>query len=173
MSVGSKVVKIADTYCFYVTVQPKLDPGRLSVKVSRSHTDTHPTELLCSSDQQWPLPTKHTTDKRDEQFCPQWGMNQQSNGRIPTPKTSWPPWAFLKPITLYNSPQLITMIILNLKYDNEPFFQVFLERCGVLTAVCTGFMSCEVWHCVEWDIPNISKELSVFISMHQSVQNIT
>jgi hypothetical protein len=40
MSLGSKAVKITETYSFSVAVQPKLGLGHLSVKFSKSHTDT-------------------------------------------------------------------------------------------------------------------------------------
>jgi len=45
MSVGSKAVKIAEIHSFCVAVQPKLGSGRLSVKVSGSHTHTHTPDM--------------------------------------------------------------------------------------------------------------------------------
>jgi UTP-glucose-1-phosphate uridylyltransferase len=45
---------------FYVRQQPILGLGRLTVEVSRSHTDPHPVELL-SSDQLIAKAATHTT----------------------------------------------------------------------------------------------------------------
>jgi hypothetical protein len=59
-------VKIAETYPFCVAVQPNSGPGRLSVKVSRSHTDTHPTGFLCTSDQPVAEAATYTTHDRQK-----------------------------------------------------------------------------------------------------------
>jgi hypothetical protein len=70
------------------------------IEVSRSHTirhiDTHPvdsSERVISSSQR-PLPTKHTTNTRDENPCLQWNLkprSQQSSGLSITPQNERTP----------------------------------------------------------------------------------
>ena len=73
-----------------MTHQPNLQLGRLIVVVSRSHTHTHThteydsSERVISSSQR-PLPTQHTTNRREENACPQRYSNpwpQKSRGCI-------------------------------------------------------------------------------------------
>jgi hypothetical protein len=76
-----------------VAQQPKSCPGRLTVKVSRSHT--HSIGLLWTSDQliAEAATYKTTTNTRDEHAYPQEGFEPatpQSSGIRLTPYTAWP-----------------------------------------------------------------------------------
>jgi len=63
-----------------------LGAGRLNVKVSRSHTDTHPTELLCTSDQPVAEAATYTTHNRQKRrtSVPSVGFEQA------IPAIKWP-----------------------------------------------------------------------------------
>ena len=78
----------------FCAARDNLGPRPPPVEVSKSHTHartrtyTH-TGVIGSS--QWPLPTKGTTNTRDEHFCLQRDLNpqsQKSSGRRPTPQTA-------------------------------------------------------------------------------------
>ena len=62
--------------------QSKSGLSRLIFEVSRSHADTHnrqdsPERMISSS--QRPLPTRHTTNTKDENGCRQWGFEPRDS----------------------------------------------------------------------------------------------